>query len=211
MSSHHFVREDQEPALFIYDFHPARDQELLGQLLEWSPRVYAYALVAERLFNAGFKVDTILYLSTEEKQKAIYLQKIQGHISLIKISGSEKVLTTPLSALLHYLPSDDLNILNAPLCSVQDFLHNKAGRAVAFYWDCGKAMVIANGRYRKWLPSGTLLELVADTGNLDLSQATNLDPIDRQSYIPDAAVYKVLDSGPVIVYRKGAFILFETA
>lgn len=36
MSSHHIVRDDQEPALIIAN-GAACSSELLGQLLEWSP------------------------------------------------------------------------------------------------------------------------------------------------------------------------------
>ena len=38
MSSHHIVRDDQEPALIIAN-GASCSNELLGQLLEWSPIV----------------------------------------------------------------------------------------------------------------------------------------------------------------------------
>jgi thiamine pyrophosphokinase len=38
MSSHHIVRDDQEPALIIAN-GASCNPELLGQLLEWSPLV----------------------------------------------------------------------------------------------------------------------------------------------------------------------------
>ena len=38
MSSHHIVRDDQEPALIIAN-GAACSSELVGQLLEWSPLV----------------------------------------------------------------------------------------------------------------------------------------------------------------------------
>ena len=38
MSSHHIARDDQEPALIIANGEMC-SQELLGQLLEWSPLV----------------------------------------------------------------------------------------------------------------------------------------------------------------------------
>ncbi|RZK41505.1 MAG: thiamine pyrophosphokinase, partial [Pedobacter sp.] len=38
MSSHHIVREKQEPALYIHQLGNF-DEEKLGQLLEWSPTV----------------------------------------------------------------------------------------------------------------------------------------------------------------------------
>ncbi|MDX6188561.1 thiamine diphosphokinase [Flavobacterium sp. Fl-318] len=59
MSSHHIVRDDQEPALIIANgaaCHP----ELLGQLLEWSPLVIVLDSAIERVIELGIKVDVLL-------------------------------------------------------------------------------------------------------------------------------------------------------
>jgi len=59
MSSHHIVRDDQEPALIIANgasCHP----ELLGQLLEWSPLVIVLDSAMERVLELGIKVDVLL-------------------------------------------------------------------------------------------------------------------------------------------------------
>ncbi len=59
MSSHHIVREKQEPALFILSLQNF-DPEWLGQLLEWSPTVIATAGVAEQLLMADIHIDWLL-------------------------------------------------------------------------------------------------------------------------------------------------------
>jgi len=59
MSSHHIVRDDQEPALIIAN-GAACSQELLGQLLEWSPFVIVLDSAIERVFELGIKVDVLL-------------------------------------------------------------------------------------------------------------------------------------------------------
>ncbi len=59
MSSHHIVRDDQEPALIIANgasCHP----ELLGQLLEWSPLVIVLDNAIERVHELNIKVDVLL-------------------------------------------------------------------------------------------------------------------------------------------------------
>ena len=58
MSSHHIVREKQEPALYIHrlgDF----DEEYLGQLLEWSPTLLVHASEYEKVLSLGLKVDVV--------------------------------------------------------------------------------------------------------------------------------------------------------
>ena len=50
MSSHHIVRDDQEPALIIAN-GASCSNELMGQLLEWSPLVIVLDSAIERVLN----------------------------------------------------------------------------------------------------------------------------------------------------------------
>jgi len=59
MSSHHIVRDDQEPALIIAN-GAACSEELLGQLLEWSPLVIVLDSAIERVMKLDIKVDVLL-------------------------------------------------------------------------------------------------------------------------------------------------------
>lgn len=56
MSSHHIVREKQEPALIIANGE-ACSEELLGQLLEWSPFVVVLDHAIYRVLDLGIKID----------------------------------------------------------------------------------------------------------------------------------------------------------
>ena len=59
MSSHHIVRDDQEPALIIANGESC-SSELLGQLLEWSPIVVVLDSAIERVLQLDIKVDVLL-------------------------------------------------------------------------------------------------------------------------------------------------------
>jgi thiamine pyrophosphokinase len=59
MSSHHIVRDDQEPALIIANGASCHS-ELLGQLLEWSPLVIVLDSAMERVMELDIKVDVLL-------------------------------------------------------------------------------------------------------------------------------------------------------
>lgn len=59
MSSHHIVRDDQEPALIIANGASCND-ELLGQLLEWSPLVIVLDSAIQRVVKRNIKVDVLL-------------------------------------------------------------------------------------------------------------------------------------------------------
>ncbi len=76
MSSHHIVRDDQEPALIIAN-GAACNNELLGQLLEWSPLVIVLDSAIERVLELGIKVDVLLGdfdrdFNTEKYKEAQY-------------------------------------------------------------------------------------------------------------------------------------------
>ena len=59
MSSHHIVREKQEPALIIAN-GAACSMETIGQLLEWSPFVVVLDSAIHRVIDLGIKADVLL-------------------------------------------------------------------------------------------------------------------------------------------------------
>ena len=76
MSSHHIVREKQEPALIILSTQNF-EEEYLGQLLEWSPTVMVAENIIEEVQSLGIKIDIIVsrninYQSSQENVKIIF-------------------------------------------------------------------------------------------------------------------------------------------
>ena len=59
MSSHHIVRQNQEPALIIANGQ-ACSFELLGQLLEWSPFIVVLDGALHRVLELGIHFDVVL-------------------------------------------------------------------------------------------------------------------------------------------------------
>lgn len=59
MSSHHIVREKQEPALLIMSLEGFLTENL-GQLLEWSPTVIVAEEMYEHTESLGIKIDGVL-------------------------------------------------------------------------------------------------------------------------------------------------------
>ncbi|QIH31412.1 thiamine diphosphokinase [Sphingobacterium sp. DR205] len=58
MSSHHIVRENQEPALLIEDLFLIEEEDL-GQLLEWSPSIVIENNLVDQLDARGYKFDVV--------------------------------------------------------------------------------------------------------------------------------------------------------
>jgi thiamine pyrophosphokinase len=59
MSSHHFVKENQEPALIIANGEEC-SAELMGQLLEWQPTVMVLDGALDRVLQLGIRFDIVL-------------------------------------------------------------------------------------------------------------------------------------------------------
>ncbi len=59
MSSHHFVRDLQEPSLIIANGESC-SSELLGQLLEWNPFVLVLDGALHRVLELGIRFDAVL-------------------------------------------------------------------------------------------------------------------------------------------------------
>lgn len=81
MSSHHFVRDKQEPAIIIANGEECSN-ELLNQLLEWNPFVLVLDGALDRVLMKGIKVDAVIgdfdsinvsRLSVEDEQNIEWL------------------------------------------------------------------------------------------------------------------------------------------
>ncbi|RYD77823.1 MAG: thiamine pyrophosphokinase [Sphingobacteriales bacterium] len=74
MSSHHIVKEKQEPALYIDELGNF-NEELLGQLLEWSPTLLVNGNNYDKIRSLGIKVDVLVNgteTGTQEDTKFVH-------------------------------------------------------------------------------------------------------------------------------------------
>lgn len=65
MSSHHFVRENQEPGLYIDEWF-FNAPELLEQLSQWAPKIIVHERVLNEVLDTGTKIDVVLYVKDKE-------------------------------------------------------------------------------------------------------------------------------------------------
>jgi thiamine pyrophosphokinase len=166
MSSHHIVREKQEPALLVLglDNFPF---EVLGQLLEWSPTVIATEQSARALISNGIKVDWIITNNLNEYP--------QSDIKQIP-SGSEK----PVEAALKYLVTHSYPAVNIITNDFQlkDYLFF-ADKINLVIFHGEQRIYAVNSGFSKWKPAGEKIELLSQPHNL---QYSGLEPLGRQSF-----------------------------
>ena len=98
MSSHHIVRDDQEPALIIAN-GASCNPELLGQLLEWSPLVIVLDNAIERVHELNIKVDVLLGDFDNEFDASSFIA-LQQPIEVVRTPDQNK---TDLEKAFEYL------------------------------------------------------------------------------------------------------------
>jgi thiamine pyrophosphokinase len=98
MSSHHIVRDDQEPALIIAN-GAACSYELLGQLLEWSPIVVVLDNAIDRVLQLDIKIDVLLGDFDDNFNPELYKEK-QFPLEIIHTPNQDK---TDLEKAFDYL------------------------------------------------------------------------------------------------------------
>ncbi len=164
MSSHHIVREGQEPALIIANGESC-STELLGQLLEWSPFVVVLDGAITRVLELGIKIDVLLG-DFDSKNHAVEQIQQQQKIEVVHTPDQNK---TDLQKGIEFLIArgfDAVNIIWATgrradhnLSNITDIVRYKSQLSIVLHDDYSKLFQLPK-RYQKWYTKGTALSLM---------------------------------------------------
>jgi thiamine pyrophosphokinase len=166
MSSHHVVREKQEPALLVLGLDNFPD-ELLGQLLDWSPTIRTTPLTAEKLIVYGIKIDWIITNGINEVQ--------QSDVKLMS-AGDDNLS----DAALKYLSGNDypaVNIITDEL-QLRDY-EPFADKINMVIFHNGKKIYAVSSGFSKWKPAGETIELLTPVNKHDFN---GLEKTEHQQY-----------------------------
>lgn len=152
MSSHHFVKEQQEPAVFILGTE-GLSFNTVAPLLEWVPTVLVWQDCLETVLSWGIKVDVIL--ATEEFQR--------GNLQLLESQYPVKFLTVlnekPLEEGLQYLLATKhpaAHLVGVSHLTCQD-LEEKLNQFDLTILDAGwKYYPVRGGKFKKWFAERTI-------------------------------------------------------
>jgi len=164
MSSHHIVRDKQEPALMVAN-GAACSEELLGQLLEWSPFVLALDGALPRLHALGIKVDAVLGDFDSMPDHALQVEAQQP----IKVIHAPDQNQTDLEKGLDYLLAEGHRAVNVVWATGRRADHNLAnlsnvvkyaGRLQINLLDDYSRIYQLPPYFKKWYPKGSIISLV---------------------------------------------------
>jgi hypothetical protein len=188
MSSHHFVKEGQEPALYIHDAVAFGQVE---SLLEWAPVVITRSSQMEAVVSWGIKVDVVLIETSDPVVDELLLT--QTPVRTVTVSGSSNLTTAVRSV----LQSDHQRYLTIACADAEVMLNEWRPvsdlETVTIIDTKNRWLGISHQSFSKWLPAGTNLLLFPD---------------DAQYYIEDAGISgnKITTSGEgVITIRNPEF------
>lgn len=164
MSSHHIVREKQEPALLIANGE-ACSEELIGQLLEWSPTVVVLDSAIWRVFGLGIKVDVLL----GDFDRDLDLDSIRAQQYPLDIVHAPDQNKTDLDKGIEYLIEQGypaVNIIWATgrradhtLTNMTNIVRYKDQIRIVMIDDHSKIFPLV-GRFEKWYEGGTPISLI---------------------------------------------------
>lgn len=163
MSSHHIIREDQEPALVI-DTTNAANFELIQQLLEWSPRVMVTQPALEQVLLWGIKIDVVIVEANGvEKAKELVRNQLPVKIISAGLPGEE------LETALMFLTASKQKAVNIVTDVALETLENVSSLDVSVVQEGKRWVFIRSGRFDKWFPAGTLITIHPDPVNPSLT------------------------------------------
>lgn len=108
MSSHHFVRDKQEPALIIANGESC-SPSLLNELLEWNPFIIVLDGAIHRVLELGIKFDILLGDFDRAEIEFEQILKKQSHVKIIHAEDQEK---TDLEKAIDYLIEETFSAVN---------------------------------------------------------------------------------------------------
>jgi thiamine pyrophosphokinase len=217
MSSHHVVRDDQEPALIIAN-GAACSSELLGQILEWSPLVIVLDSAMERVVELGIKVDVLLG-DFDRGFDANYYKETHYPIDIIPTPNQDK---TDLEKAFDYLHARNIPAVNVVWATGKRADHTINNLTnIANYRDKLKIVIIDDHskvfllprKYEKWYTEKTTISLIP-IGEVTGIHSTNLhyplnDDTLKMGYRTGSSNFVKEDGIVTIVHETGDLLLME--
>ncbi len=164
MSSHHIVRDEQEPALLIANGAEC-DPELLGQLLEWSPTVVVLDSAIWRVLDLDIKVDVLLGDFDRDLDLDVVRAR-QYPIEIIPAPDQNKTDLQKGIELLIERGYPAVNIVWATgrradhtLSNLTDIVRYKDRIQIVIFDDHSKVFPL-RGTFRKWYTEDTPISLI---------------------------------------------------
>jgi thiamine pyrophosphokinase len=217
MSSHHIVRDDQEPALIIAN-GAACSEELMGQLLEWSPLVIVLDSAINRVIELGIKVDVLLG-DFDRGFDPEYYRDLQYPLEIVHTPNQDK---TDLEKAFDYLVGRKFPAVNViwatgrradhTITNITSIVRFRDKLKIVMLDDNSKIFLLPP-KFEKWYPKASPISLIP-IGEASGITTTNLKyPLNNESLTigyRTGSSNEVEADGPVTIkYTNGDLLMME--
>lgn len=169
MSSHHIVRENQEPALLIANAH-AISFEKIQEVLEWMPTVVVLSSEVDTVVTWGIKVDVVI---TPLEEMNFWRDKLveQTPIRFISYNPTDD----PLQTAFYFLTASKAAAVNCLLSSEDDLarIESFSNLDIQAFVDNQLWSWMKKGHFEKWLPADANLYLLPDKMTSEFQEFTS--------------------------------------
>ncbi|QEE50936.1 thiamine diphosphokinase [Flavobacterium alkalisoli] len=217
MSSHHIVRDDQEPALIIAN-GAACSRELTDQLLEWSPLVIVLDNAIERVMELGIKIDVLL----GDFDGGLDIEKYKDLQYPLEVVYSPDQEKTDLEKAFDYLIERKIPAVNViwatgkradhTITNITNIVRYRNLIKIVILDDHSKIFLL-HQKFEKWYPANTPISLIP-IGKVSGISTQNLKyPLTDEEltigYRTGSSNTTVNDGIVTIEYKKGDLLMME--
>jgi thiamine pyrophosphokinase len=192
MSSHHFVKEKQEPALLILS-DTSFDKSVLEQLLEWSPIVIVEDKCLMQLNHEPIKIDYVLQTNLDLLEIESWIS-FQDNVRIINSSNTENKITF----LINILEQEDnqaLSIIGHDVEQEQILKNYESKMNIIFYSNEYKTYTKFE-HFKKWKEAGSVFNIDSEILSL-------------KNLLHENSFYKVMEDGTVEINARAKMIIKE--
>lgn len=209
MSSHHIVRESQEPALLILQpDHLACPH--MGPLLEWSPSIVVMGNAIQEVSRSGIKIDVVVF---PESQKDKIEEQVhdQSPVSLIPVKEEKDLLLMAL----HFLAQKGqqaVNVLIRSAAKDQMLLSvledQMIIKNVVLMDEKEKWALCRSGSFQKWFPAHELISILSSPGEALLTTTGFTENLSGTKF-QGLKTFRTLQAGTITFNSTSPFWLIE--
>lgn len=218
MSSHHIVRDDQEPALIIANGAEC-SRELTDQLLEWSPFVIVLDSAIERVLDLGIKIDVLLG-DFDHGFDAEYYKEKQYPLEIIHTPDQDK---TDLEKAFDFLIERGHKAANViwatgkradhTMSNLTNIVRYREMLKIVILDDYSKIFLLP-GRFEKWYTKNSIISLIPVGEVTGINSENLFFPLKNDTltlgFRTGSSNHAIKDGIVVITHEEGNLLLIES-
>jgi thiamine pyrophosphokinase len=176
MSSHHIVRDNQEPALLVLNASQMAF-DVIEELLEWSPSIIVHETQMDLFLSRGIKIDAVIF---EEAHRSDIMERVYDQLPVHLLSYKTE---SPLERAVAFLQEKNhgyVNIIteNRESLKMLQLLENP--KNISAFQNNIRWSLVRSGHFEKWVDEKVHLYLLQFNEKMTLyPNSENMIKVDK--------------------------------